>query len=252
MIAELQISQSKIENILNGLRKTAGIEEGYSEDFNLVSLSHANQLKIYVRYFNTVQVLHTIENDDSAGINLDVQSDSEMVFSSDTITKLIKKAGSERLSLKFDDRKFSVETQDSWFTTPTKFTLNMFHESEFQSPTAVSDLVRVTSVDREELIENLKMMAIVSNVVELRLTDSEFWISVSDAVNGEGEVMKKIDDVELEEFEHQYRIETILNFLESVETKEVEVYENPDGILKIGAENPGHTADLMMGARISR
>jgi len=249
MIAKLEISQSKIRDILDGLHNIVNLDEDYQEDFNLVSLRQTGQLKIYIRYFNLLQVVHTLEEVDDPTIDLDVNSDSEMVFSSDTLTKLIKESDSDRLNLRFSEERFSVETRDSWFSTPTTFTLNMFNESEFQALQSVSGFEKIASIKRGELLKNLDMMSIVSNIVQFRLNNGEFWIAVNDAVNGEGSVMKEVPDPQLDNFIYHYRIDTLSNFLKSVDTDEIDVYLTDTGTLKLEADNQGHIAELMIAPR---
>lgn len=252
MIAKLEIERNELKNTLNGLSNTTRFQEDSVEDFNLISLSHPNQLKIFVRHFNLFQVVHTLS--DSGRISVDVQKDKEMVFNSDMITSLIQKSKSDELNLRFYEDKFAVETRDSWFSTPTTFTLNMFHESQFQSIAVPEGFNQISSIDREELIENLGMMSTVSKVVKLKLTSDEFWVSVSDAVHGQGEVMKSVDPskINLDEFEHRYRIDIIQTFLKSVNTDMVDIEINKEGVLKVKAEEPGHTAELTLARRLDQ
>lgn len=250
MIASLEIQRDELKNTLNGLRKTTSIDDDSIEDFNLIALSHPNQLKIFVRHFNLLQVVHTLSASET--ISLNVEEDKEMVFNSDVMTSLIHKSKSDKLNLRFREDKFSIETRDSWFSTPTTFTLNMFHESQFQSILVPDEFSQIASVNREELIENLDMMSAVSKVVKLKLIEDEFWISVSDAVHGQGEVMKNVDssDIMIGNFEQTYRIDAIQTFLKSAETDMVDIEVNEGGVLRMKTEKPGHTAELTLANRI--
>jgi hypothetical protein len=250
MIATLEIDRSEFRNALNGLHQTTNIEDESYEDFNLIALSEANMLKFYVRHFHLFQVVHTLS--DSGGISLDVTQDTEMAFNSEVLTSLIKKSPSERLKIRFFDDKFSVEARESWFSTPTTFTLNLFQEGEFQPIETVSDFETIASINREELVENLKMMSIVSNVVQFKLSNGELWISVTDAVHGEGKVMESVDQekIRLSEFEERYRIDIIQSFLDSFNSDLVEVAMNEDNVLRMSADQQGHSAELTLAPRI--
>jgi hypothetical protein len=194
--------------------------------------------------------VHTLS--DSDAVSLDVKQDKEMVFNSDVLTSLIKNSKSDRLKIRFYEDKFSVEARDSWFSTPTTFTLNLFQEDEFQSILSLSDFETLASIDRRELVENLEMMSIVSNVVQLKLADGEFWISVSDAVHGEGRVMEAVnrDKISLKDFEQKYRIDIIESFLGSFNTDFVEVQMNGNHVLRLTGEHGGHTAELTLAPRV--
>jgi hypothetical protein len=250
MIASLEIDREELRSILDGLGKTISIQDDAFEDFNLVALKDANQLKIFVRHFDFLQVVHTLH--DSENISIDVKKDTEMVFNSDVITSLIQQSKSEKLNFRFYDDKFAIETRDSWFSTPTTFTLNLFQESQFQPITNPSGFDLINSFDRSELIENLDMMGTVSKVVKLKLTGSEFWISVSDAVHGQGKVMKSVDrnGIKLQDFEHKYRIDTIQTYLKSIDTDMVDISVNQEGVLKIEAEKSGHTSEFLIACRM--
>lgn len=251
MIARLEIDRSEVRDTLNGLQQTASVENDSFEDFNLVSLNNPNKLKLYVRHFDLFQVVHTLS--DSDPISIEVDRDEEMVFSPDVLTSLIKKSKSDRINIRFSEDKFSVEARDSWFSTPTTFTLNLFNESQFLPITNVSGFEPISSINREELVENLEMMSIVSNIVHLKLTGNEFWISVSDAVHGNGKVMEKIDPsgIDIESFDRKYRIDIIQAFLNSVGTDFVEILINQDGTLRIRAEKEGHDAELTLAPRLA-
>lgn len=252
MIAKVEIDRDELRNTLNGLGDTTRFQDDSIEDFNLIALSHPNKLKIFVRHFNLFQVVHTLS--DSETISLDVKQDKEMVFNSEMITSLIQKSKSDKLNLRFYEDKFSVETRDSWFSTPTTFTLNMFHESQFRSIAVPTGFSPISSIDREELIENLDMMSTVSKVVKLKLAGDEFWISVSDAVHGQGNVMKSVDrsDINIEDFEHKYRIDIMQTFLKSVDTDMVDIEINEDGVMKVKAEAEGHIAELTLARRLDQ
>jgi len=252
MIATLEIARTDLKDILTGLKDISTVEDSSFEDFNIISLSHANLVKIYVRHHDLYQVVHTISNE--GGITLDVEEDNEMVFNPDVITSLIKESKADRLNLRFSTDQFSIETQDGWFSTPTTFTLNLFQESEFQSPISVSNFNKICSVKREELINSLSMMSIVSTVVKFSLTGDEFWISVEDAVHGSGQVMESVDpaDIELDDFEYKYKIEILQSFLESVSADLVEISVNAQGSLRMKTEESGHQAELMLAERLDR
>ncbi|WP_415382957.1 hypothetical protein [Halosimplex sp. TS25] len=246
----MEIDRQELRNTLNGLQQSTEVEEESFEDFNLISMSNPNRLKLYVRHFELFQVVHTLS--DSDAVSLDVKQDKEMVFNSDVLTSLIKNSKSERLNIRFYEDKFSVEARDSWFSTPTTFTLNLFQEDEFQSILSLSDFETLASIDRRELVENLEMMSIVSNVVQLKLTSDEFWISVSDAVHGEGKVMEAVnrDEISLNDFEQKYRIDIIESFLGSFNTDFVNVQMNENQVLRLTAEDGGHTAELTLAPRV--
>jgi len=250
MIASMEIDRQELQNTLNGLQQSTEVEEESFEDFNLISMSNPNMLKLYVRHFELFQVIHTLS--DSDAVSLDVKQDKEMVFNSDVLTSLIKNSKSDRLNIRFYEDKFSVEARDSWFSTPTTFTLNLFQEDEFQSILSLSNFETLASIDRLELIENLEMMSIVSNVVQLKLTNDEFWISVSDAVHGEGKVMEGVnrEEICLEDFEQKYRIDIIESFLGSFNTGFVDVQMNEDHVLRLTAEDGGHSAELTLAPRV--
>lgn len=251
MIAQLEIERSEMRSMLNGLHKTTKADDESFEDFNLIALENTNQLKIFVRHFNLFQIVHTIT--DSDPISVDVQKDTEMVFNSNIITKLIKKSQADRLNLRFSADEFSVETRDSWFSTPTTFTLNLFKESEFQPIANPSGFEVITSIDRSELVANLEMMSIVSNIVQFKITNNEFWISVSDAVHGDGRVMEQIDPdtINFDSFSQKYRIDILEEYLKSLDTDFVDVCANSEGVLRIKAEKPGHISELTLSPRIT-
>jgi len=251
MIAQIEIDRDEMNNILNGLERTVSIDDETFEDLNLVSLSESNSLKIYMRHFDLYQVVHTLS--DSNQISIDVDEDIEMVFSPDVLTSLVRESNSDKIKIRLSEDQFSVEARESWFSTPTTFTLNLFHESQFQPITTVPGFEYITSINRKEMVENLKMMSTVSKVVQLKLVDAEFWISVSDAVHGSGKVMENIDSsqTEIDSFESKYRTDVIQTFLNSVDTELVDILLKDDGNLRIRAEKEGHEAELTLAPRIA-
>ena len=245
MIAKIISTQKELREILDSLHSVASGEANISMDLNLIA-DPDEGICIYVRNFDSLQVVHEITDP----TQYEISEYSEFVFNSKTLHELIKDSDSDRITLQFYRSDFEVMIGDDYFTTPTKFELNLVHVSEFEDQIIVSDFISIDSFEREGILDTMNMMDNISPVVKFRISNNEFWISVSDVVQGEGEVMKEIEGDEKPEMEFQYPIRPIRDFLKRLNSDTIDLSLTYSGTLKIEMTVDDRVAQLICAPRI--
>ncbi|MUV87831.1 hypothetical protein GJ631_15040 [Natronomonas sp. CBA1123] len=250
MTTKIEAPCDIIENIIKSLYDTVRGDDDIPMDINLVCHPE-DYVEIYVRSMNSLQVLHTIYDGDHTTV--DVDNRRELVFTSETFYKLINNADNDFVEIEFEFDDFIVSLSDSWFSTPSEFTLPLFHESEFQQQVSVNDSFRIGTIEVNAFQRQLKMMESIAPVVAMRVEDGEFWLSVSDRVVGAGEVMKDLDGLDdTKEFEYKFNINPITTFLSGISSTNVELSIHESGGLTIESTSHDVTSELMLANRRPR
>jgi hypothetical protein len=247
MIANVRAPRQVFNQTLNSISDViSGEDVDRPLDLNLVA--RPDVIEVYVRQFNALQVMHKLTNGGDVEIN--VENENEFVFSSETLASIIKRTKSQNINLRFDHDGFHVEVQDGWFTTPTKFDLPMYKESEFSEPIRPTSFEKVGVLNPEALRDNLRMMEPISPDVVFQIEPDELWITVSDQVQGDGEVMQEINSgSELVGLEFRYEIEAIEQFLKNLEEDEVLMKMNSTGSLLLSTQSEGYISQLLISPR---
>jgi hypothetical protein len=246
MIADVKAPKSVFNQVLNSISAVITGDEDQPQDLNLVAKEGV--VEIYVRQ-HSVQVMHKLTT--GGDVEISVENEREFVFSSRTLSSIISRTPSDTVDLSFGYERFEVKVGDSWFTTPTKFELPLYRESEFSEAIRPEGYHKVTHLDTEALRSTLRMMENISPDVVFRITDEEFWITVSDQVQGEGEVMKELDDdVSLSGVEFRYEITAINDFLKNLEAEKVLMKMSETGSLMITTQHKGYVSQLLIAPRI--
>jgi hypothetical protein len=95
-------------------------------------------------------------------------------------------------------------------------------------------------------------MDIVSNILQFKINQGEFWISVSDKVEGEGKVMTYTGpECDLVNWIQKYQAEPIIRFLDNLTTESVRILVDNSGTLAIEAEREGLVSSLYQSPRVA-
>ncbi|ELY95154.1 hypothetical protein C483_02281 [Natrialba hulunbeirensis JCM 10989] len=248
MIAKIQIKRDNLIKILDSLHEVSQAADDQPIDIHLLA-NEDNSIKIYARHISSIQVLHELR-DDNSDIDIEVAENARFSFGSQTLRSLIKGADVDRVELRFDRDQFEIEIMESWFATPTTFTLFLISESEFQEARSLHSSKEIGSLERPPLRKNLNMMGKISNVVELQHDDGELWISVSDMVDGKGEVMENIYSDDLQDFEYRYAIDPVHSFLKEMNSHEIDLSIGNEGVLKLESKRSGITSHMIIAPRV--
>ena len=248
MKAQVNAPIEVFNNILKSLSDTIRGDSDTPMDINLVAKDD-NSLQVYVRHFNVIQVMH--ELDDQGSLDIDVEESGNMIFSSQTLYSLIRKVDSEHVTLKFDRDTFRIRVGDDWFSTPTEFKLRVFQESEWSPPIEPENFKEVRKMKVDPLRQKLNMMSSIAPEVNFKIQSGEFWISVEDAVQGQGRVMKDLsDECEIDGLDYSYEIDPIETFLKNVRTDRVDVKMTNSGGVMLNSDSSTHTSYLLLAHRI--
>lgn len=233
--------------ILNSLHKVARGEEDISMDLNIATKDSGTVL-IYVRNNRNLQVLHEI--DGSGPAIVDINEPTYLVFDSQVLRSVVQKAGKRDIDLKFGHHEFEVEIGQETFSSSTRFNLRLVQDTEFQEPLDISGYEKIGEVDRVGLLENLRMFTSVSKVVNFSADSDGFTISVSDKVQGSGELKVNEDSAPLE-IEATYPIRPLKDFLQKMKSDQVTIYMNPGKSVKIQSETDSRVSSIHRSHRLS-
>lgn len=249
MIAELSAEKRVFREVLNSISNVVqGEDVDRPMDLNLVA--ERDTVYIYVRQARSLQVSHKLTNDGE--VDLDVNGEDRFVFSSQTLSKLIKNSKDQKVSLKFDHHDYQVVIENTGFSTDLTFDLNLYQDSEFQERVTDKQFHKVAMLNRESLWRNIDMMSTISPEFKIRVEDGELWISVSDVVQGDGEVMKEIEEgspyIGMEKY---YETTATVDFLKALKGDVVSLSLADDGTIKFSSSSLGHKSELFLSPRIS-
>lgn len=241
--AVLQESIRTISSVIQGE------DDNMPMDLNMVA-DPEEGIKIYVKKFNNLQVLHEITSGDS--INIDVNRRKEFVFSSEILESLIQNSESVKVDLEFDRNNFTLYVDNGWFSEPAEFRLPLFQDSEFEDSIELEEYHRITSVECSQLRSTLKMMSTISPIFEVSLNDDLMQMTVNDAVQGEGEITKEIDSVkELSNINSKFEIRPVETFLKRMSSdKEVDIQLSTNGNMMIQSELENWTSQLVLSKKL--
>jgi hypothetical protein len=250
MIAKIEIERDQLRRILRSLHQSGLVSDDDGLDVNL-TVSPNDSVKIYIRSMGFVQVMHELT--DSDGILVEVEQGSRFVFFSKVLRSVVQKARPGPLTIKFYHNKYTVQlSNDKIFSTPTSLDLRLVTHSEFTESRELDNLVRVVDIEREPLKESLETMDIVSNILQFKINQGEFWISVSDKVEGEGKVMTYTGpECDLVNWIQKYQAEPIIRFLDNLTTESVRILVDNSGTLAIEAEREGLVSSLYQSPRVA-
>lgn len=241
--AVLQESIRTISSVIQG------DDEDMPMDLNMVA-DPDNGIELYVRKFNNLQVLHKITSGDN--IDIDVERRKEFVFSSEILESLIQNSDSARVNLEFDSNDFTLYVDDGWFSEPAEFKLPLFQDSEFEDSIELEEYHYVTSVKCSQLRSTLRMMSTISPVFEVSLSDNIMQMTVHDAVQGEGEITKRIDPVEeISSINSKFEVRPVETFLKRMSSdKEVDIQLSTNENMMIQSELENWTSQLVLSNKI--
>lgn len=246
MIARINAQKNVYKEVLNSISQVIrGEDSDRPMDLNLVA-EESGQVKIYVRQYKNLQVLHELKA--GPDIDIEVKNNSQFVFSSQTLSSLIQSTDSKEVEIELDVDQFEVKIEDGWFTTPTTFDLPLYRESEFNKPLSPPNLTTIATLDRTSLRSNLRMMKTIAPEFGLEIEGDELWFSVNDKVQGSGEVMKEIDNTDVIH-DRQYAIEPVDKFLKNIKADTVELSVNNSSLCLSSAES-GHDSELLLASRL--
>lgn len=241
------VLQESIRTISSVIR---GDDEDMPMDLNLTAAPDGD-VELYVRKFNNLQVLHRISSGN--GIELNIDHHEEFVFSSQILESLIQSSDSERMDLEFGVNEFKVFMDNEWFSEPAEFKLPLFQDSEFQNPIELEEFYQITSVECKQLRSTLNMMNTISPVFEVSLDSDSLEMSVQDAVQGQGEIIKDVDPVsELPDTSSEFEIRPVEAFLKHMSSdKMVNIQMSVNGNIMIQSELENWTSQLVLTKRVS-
>ncbi|WP_178915172.1 hypothetical protein [Natronomonas gomsonensis] len=247
MNVRVQISQDEIEDILRSFYKVVTGDEELEMDLNMIANSD-DEIEIFVNRTNTLQILHKIEN--STETEVEVNTPSRFVFSSETLYNLTTDAGEGDITLEFGDDSYRFKTGGSWFTTPTEFDLHFFQGTEFTDPARPQGFHYVDEINREALLENLRMMESIAPEVTFRMDTDGLCLTVSDQVRGDGQVKKEITPPsELEDVAYTYDITPLRDYLESQDGSKIDLSMTEEGVLKLVSDRVGLSSEILVACK---
>lgn len=250
MITEISISRKSLKEILDSLNQVFGSDSTKALDLNIKV--EEESIKIYVTIPNTHQAVHELHQNDDTEITIEQQV--EIPLNPEILHEVITNAPTDSdIRLKLTSDRYIVQADSSGFASPTSFSLYRFVESEFKPLTEINGLEDIGMLDRSSLLQNLKMLKTVSEVVTLKTHEDRVEIFVSSEVEGEGQVMAELENTSgITETSFNYPIDIIQRFLENVRTPEnVVLYQNRDGILLLEMEDETKFSRLYLSPKSS-
>lgn len=247
MTLEIQMDGSAWDEILSSLHKVASGEEDIPMDVNIVATSD-NKVQIYVRNYQNLQVLHELV--DTGIVSVNASESTRLVFDSEILRSVIQQAKSRKISLQFDEHTFDVEVGEQSFSTPTTLELRLVHASQFQDSISIEESKRVGSLKRKALLDNLNIFESIAKVVNFKVENGTFEISVSDKVQGKGNVEADVsEDCEIEFAEGKYKIRPLKDFLTQMQSEYVDIKMTELATLEIRSSSTGRTSELLLAPR---
>lgn len=234
--------------MLNSLQKVARGSEEIQMDLNMLA-SPDDTVKLYVRNFDTLQVIHELEN--TGDVSIEVPKRDTFVFDSEVLHSVVQQAKDRRITLKFNEHTFEVKIDSETFSGPTEFDLRLVQKSEFQEPIDVPQFKNVCELDRQELLDNLKMLSSVSKVLNFEVSNDTFKISASDKVQGSGKVSVNVDGMtEIHSVSANYPVRPIRDFLQKMDTETISIFMTKSEKLRLTSENPGRKSSILRAERL--
>jgi hypothetical protein len=216
-------------------------------ELNLIANSD-NEVLLYVRRFNNLQILHRLVP--SEGISINVVKEDGFVFSSQVLASLVRKASADRLTLTFREHKFSVKAGDKNFSRPLAFDLRLYQQSEFQEPMDLREFYEIATINRQSVIDGLRMMKEISPEVSFVTEDGELHIHVQDAVQGEGKMVVDLDDDSSIQVDRSFEIRPIVAFLKNLRSSETKVKFSEEGHLMLSSCSESMESQLVLSHRL--
>lgn len=239
------------ETYLECIKSISDVISGDDNDIplelNLISRAD-DEILLYVRKFNNLQILHKLVPGE--GISVNVVEEDGFVFSSQVLASLVRKASADRLTLTFQEHEFSVEAGDKNFSQPLSFDLRLYRQSEFQEPMELSEFHEVAAINRQSVIDGLRMMGEISPEVSFVTEDRKLYIQVQDAVQGTGEMVVDLDNDPPIEINSSFEIRPIVAFLKNLRSNETKVKFSDDGHLMISSSSESIESQLVLSRRL--
>lgn len=247
MVMKIGAEGSSWDEILSSLHKVARGDEDISMDVNVVA-ERTDEVQMYVRNYQNLQVIHKLQ--DNGSISLDISQPRKLVFNSEILRSIIQQAKDRYVDLSFSEHEFEVRVGEGAFMSPTTLDLRLVQESQFQSAISVDDLKMVGKVERDELLDTLRMFETVSKVVSLDLSNGLLNISVSDKVQGSGDVTIDVrDECEIHSASGEYKIRPIRDFLAKVSSDFITVQMASLGTLELVSSSTGMESRMALAPR---
>lgn len=247
MRLNIEMEGKEWKEILDSLHKVISGEEDIPRDLNIIA-EPDDTVKIYVRNYYNLQVIHELK--DTTDRNITVEDSSKFVFNSEILRSIVNQAKKRFISLQFKDFDFDVVVDQESFSKPTTVELRLVQESEFEEPLS-DDFHNIGAVDREALLESLQIFKSVSEVVRFSLNNDVLEISVSDKVQGSGNVKIEVDSNHgLCQIDARFKIRPLKDFLQKVNSDEVTISMTPGSNLRIQSEKNGRKSGIMVAERL--
>jgi len=248
MTVQFELPRKTLNNILDGLATVITGDSDSTLDLNFVA-EDSNTIHIYVKKFNNIQVLHTIENGDV--INVEVDEPRKSVFSSQVLRDIVKKSKQERLKLELTDGEFLIQVGDHHFTQPLEIELPLYRGSEFQERVEDDSMEIITSLNREGTIESLDMMSAIAPEFICKIEEDRLWLRVSDTVNGSGDVMQELKEPpDIGDTRYEYAINAVVSYMKTTTSDQVNLYLADGGAMKLTATKGDHSSSLILAPRV--
>lgn len=247
MDIEIEADRRVYKEILDSLSNVVqGEDNDRPMDLNVVA--EDEEVRIYVRQMNVLQVSHTLT--DEGDISVTVNQPGESVFSSQTLSSLINKAGQEPVELEIDGDSVSVSVEGHDLDGDLEFNLPLYKESEFQHPTSTEDHEEIIEMDRVGLRRDLSMMEAIEPEFTLSTDGDDLLLEVDDIIQGSGEARTELDQrPSFGDVENKYEIRAIVDYLKALKTDAVSVSIAPDRSIAISGDNLGRSSTLLFSAR---
>jgi len=247
MDIEIEADRRVYKEILDSLSNVVqGEDNDRPMDLNVVA--EGEEVRIYVRQMNVLQVSHTLT--DEGDISVTVNQPGESVFSSQTLSSLINKAGQEPVELEIDGDSVSVSVEGHDLDGDLEFNLPLYKESEFQHPTTTEDHEEIIEMDRVGLRRDLSMMEAIDPEFTLSTDGDDLLLKVEDIIQGSGEARTELDQrPSFGDVENKYEIRAIVDYLKALKTDTVSIAIAPDRSIAISGDNPGRSSSLLFSAR---
>ena len=247
MDIEIEADRSVYKEILDSLSNVVqGEDNDRPMDLNVVASE--GEVRIYVRQMNALQVSHTLSSE--GDISVTVNQPGESVFSSQTLSSLINKAGQEPVKLEIDEESVSVSVEGHDLDGDLEFNLPLYKESEFQHPTSTENHEEIIEMGRLSLKRDLSMMEAIEPEFTLSIDGDNLLLEVSDIIQGSGEAQTEVDQrPSFGDVENKYEIRAVVDYLNALNTETVSISLAANRSISISGDTPGRSSTLLFSAR---
>lgn len=241
MTTSFRLPRDTLKEILDSMDELA---KGADVDLNIST--EDGKVLLYIRPGSMSLVHELVPNEDVDAI-VDVEGE-RICLNPDKLNEAVTKAREGTLEIEFHEHDYVLKYEgEKVFSEPLTLRLRRFVESEFQELPRFGEENQLGVLDRSSLHRALDMMSTVSPTVGVAVDNGTLSLEVSDKVYGRGGVNPKLSNPEIDNFQAEYSIEPLTDYLGKVTSGEdVVLKTNRIGSLLLQIESDNMISRLII------